>query len=574
MSEAEQEAVALASSPVSAFRHVIIQNHANLGGVLDAAKLIGLAAEYLRPLLPKGMTVPYLAPHGLRTALRGVSAQVSKVLGQGFWLIWAAEIAWSDGVEVDRNIQRAVAADTIAFYVFDKSNIEKAFGNDVEAVQAHACGAYSAYISSHIVGDFIDQRSIPGLLRNLIISLTNPDLAAELKARLRIRRTTEQEMLGHAGALERWVATAHQPFAGIHLRTEPAGAQVTLDGEIQAGCTTPCSLLIEMSSKGPERHTVSVRVAGYDPVERTVELSDLDAIDLFIPIDPEAQDEDERGMLDCVFCIDKSGSMADDISAVQAVLDPMLGQLSTFASENDISLQLGLVTYTRHDDVGQFGPRWLEAAPLSPNIERIKQNIRDVRILGAQAGAGGCEDMYAALLCGMGARDLQHDPNLKALYGQPDGSGRLVDMGWRPGACKICIPIGDEPPSDPDWKDRTLTTVAERSANLDPVHMYPIVVQSPVASWLAGTKTAMTKLARRTGGQVTHITKAEELPAALVDTVKLAVRRHRNEVWRQQHPSYLLYGAIFGILGIIVMAVLVLFLRVLVSGGQRRDDAE
>ena len=129
-------------------------------------------------------------------------------------------------------------------------------------------------------------------------------------------------------------------------------------------------------------------------------------------------------------------------------------------------------------------------------------------------------------------------------------------MGWRPGACKICLPIGDEPPSDPDWKERNLATVVERAINLDPVHMYPIVVQGPVESWLLGTKRAMTKLSKRTGGQVTHVSKAEELPSALVKTVKLAVRRHRYEVWRKEHPPYALYVMAL-VIGVVVISALV-----------------
>lgn len=275
-----------------------------------------------------------------------------------------------------------------------------------------------------------------------------------------------------------------------------------------------------------------------------------------------------EGMLDCVLCIDKSGSMVDDIEAVQEVLDEVLQELNTYASENNISLQLGLVTYTRHDDVSSFGSQWLQAAPLTSDIERIKQSIADIKILGAQAGAGGWEDMYGALLCGMGAKDLLENEELRDKYGQPDGSGNLWDMGWRQGACKICLPIGDEPPSDPDWRKRNLATVVERAINLDPVHMYPIVVQGPIESWLLGTKRAMTNLAGRTGGQVTHVNKAEELPSALVKTVKLAVRRHRNEVWRKEHLPYALYGMAL----VIGLVVIFAFVGVFIAQFRRQPE--
>jgi hypothetical protein len=304
-----------------------------------------------------------------------------------------------------------------------------------------------------------------------------------------------------------------------------------------------------------------------------IEVPDIPQGTYYILMPPIAIEEEpeyvEHGMLDVVFCIDKSGSMADDIEAVQKVLDEVLQELNTYVSENNISLQLGLVTYTRHDDVESFGTQWLQAQPLTSDIEKIKKSIAEIRILGAQAGAGGWEDMYAALLCGMGAQDLLENVAIRDKYGQPDGSRNFLDMGWRSGACKICLPIGDEPPSNPDWKGRRLATVVERAINLDPVHMYPIVVQGPIESWLLGTKRAMNNLAEHTGGQVTHVSKAEELPSALVNTVKLAVRRHRNEVWRKGHPPYALYGMAL----VIGLAVIFAFLGVFIAQfhGQQKN---
>ena len=59
-----------------------------------------------------------------------------------------------------------------------------------------------------------------------------------------------------------------------------------------------------------------------------------------------------------------------------------------------------------------------------------------------------------------------------------------------------------------------------------------------------------------------HMTanKIGRLPLALVETVKLAVQRHRDEVWRQSHPPYLLYGVAVAMVGVIVFALFGVFI--------------
>jgi len=57
-----------------------------------------------------------------------------------------------------------------------------------------------------------------------------------------------------------------------------------------------------------------------------------------------------QGMLDCVFCIDTTGSMADDIQAVKDASREMIDELAKHCAEANVSLQLGLVTYQDHTD--------------------------------------------------------------------------------------------------------------------------------------------------------------------------------------------------------------------------------
>jgi len=247
-----------------------------------------------------------------------------------------------------------------------------------------------------------------------------------------------------------------------------------------------------------------------------------------------------QGMLDCVFCIDNSGSMEDDIQSVQKASDDFLAALNAFARASDFSLQVGVVTYTRHTD-----ENWLWARQMSTDIPEIRANLLGITIASASAGAGGNEDMFGALAYAM-----------DEVVG-----GRHMNMGWREGAAKIIIIMGDEPPDDPDWEGRNLDQIAKIAFNLDPVHMYPLLMTSQAATPLDPTTRAMRNLADATDGQVMEVENVAELPNALISTVKVAVKRHANEVWRRENPPLLLYGTILALCVIIGLAALGLVLR-------------
>ena len=240
------------------------------------------------------------------------------------------------------------------------------------------------------------------------------------------------------------------------------------------------------------------------------------------------------GMLDVVLCIDKSGSMIDDIKAVQETVGATFAALDEFARSSSISLQAGLVTYTRHDE-----PGWLHADRLAADVDTIRRYVNSINITDKGVGRSGNEDMYGALMYAMN---------------QTVG-GERIDMGWRPGAAKIIMPMGDEPPDDPDWEGRTLTDVARVAFDLDPVHVYPLLLPKQGAAWLDPAARAMEQVARATNGRLIRVRSASELPQTLVDTVKLAVRRHREEVWRKQNPPYVLYAVGLAI-GFVVLATI------------------
>lgn len=249
--------------------------------------------------------------------------------------------------------------------------------------------------------------------------------------------------------------------------------------------------------------------------------------------EPKPPPETDQGLLDVVFAIDTTGSMTDDIQAVQQACDEIINQLMTHCSQGNVSLQIGLVTYQDHADAQTFAGRpeaaWLCAWPLTSNHETIRSDIMGIRITNEAVGGDIEEDLHAALMCAMDARG--------------NWQGDSVTMGWRPGAAKIILPMSDAPAHDPDFEGRTLVDVKQRAAALDPAHIYPLILRKHGLDFLVPTDRTMERLAAATNGRVVRVSSADKLPAALVATVKLAMRRHRNEVWRKVHPPYGLYAA-------------------------------
>jgi len=289
---------------------------------------------------------------------------------------------------------------------------------------------------------------------------------------------------------------------------------------------------------------IKITLAGQPPADLILRVwcEDGSAVEYSIAFSDQTQPSGQ-GMLDVVVCIDRSGSMMDDIQAIKDASDATLADLDSLAKSNNFTLAVGLVLYTRHDE-----PGWIQVNILSPDIAAVRRNIQAIQITDPSLGKGGNEDIFGALMFAMN---------------QTVGGQSLVKvgndrgMGWRQGAAKIIIPIGDEPPDDPDWEGRTLDQVSKVAEALDPVHVYPLLVPKPGSGFQPATVAGMQRVAGATGGQVIRVSSARLLPAEIVGTVKLAVRRHREEVWRKMHPPYGLYATAAG-MGLLVLVALAL----------------
>lgn len=284
------------------------------------------------------------------------------------------------------------------------------------------------------------------------------------------------------------------------------------------------------------RETIVQMIPGQDGVENAlvqIQFRDNPRIANVCVISPAPNRADNEGMLDVVILIDKSGSMSDDIRVVKQEVDTILDGFDAIATSEKISLRVGLATFSYTGTSNVF-----ELFPLAERSDEIRQfvtrlNARDV---------GGDEDLYSALMY------VMNEPV----------DGKQIDMGWRAGAAKIAIPITDEPAKTDNF---TLDQVRQVAKDLDPVHMYPLLMPKSPLSWLDPAVSSMKELAAKTGGEAVQVESADKLPAAIIAAVKLAIRRHKEEVWRKDNTPYLLYGVGAGIGVIVVFGLGVLLVR-------------
>jgi hypothetical protein len=372
-------------------------------------------------------------------------------------------------------------------------------------------------------------------LRNVVMD----GLGSNRGKRLALHSEARGELLDYAAKLERRVVTAHLPLLGLRIVTTPPGAMILVDGQPISGAVSPLTYVLPPHIiVGQEIEVTAVKPRCANATKAvTVE----DAADQLIELTLEESALNSPGNLDVVLFIDRSGSMQDDAEMLSLQADRIVAGLQDQARQDNVTMQLGLVTYTRPDEQA-----WVSAMPLSGEPGTIQGYLASLKGMSLTGGGGGNEDIYAAMMFGMNERV----------------NGQTCEMGWRQGAAKVAIPIGDEPASTETF---TLDRVAAVCEALDPVRVYPIILPSHGPSWLDGTVRSMEALAAATGGRVIKATSSHDVPDALVAAIQLAIRRHKEEVWRKANPPYALYG--FG--GVIAVVVLV-GLALLLASMRRR----
>lgn len=145
---------------------------------------------------------------------------------------------------------------------------------------------------------------------------------------------------------------------------------------------------------------------------------------------------------DLVFCIDKTGSMSDDIAAIRTGLGSIINLL-----EGHSDMRIGFAFY---GDRFADGRSWFNYVPLDNDIAHAKQVIQDLQVTG---GGGAPESVY-------------------------DGVALTMDtMNWNGTAKRIMLLIGDAPSLEKPYARYTLEDIIAK-ANAENVRMnfYPIII--------------------------------------------------------------------------------------------------
>lgn len=102
-------------------------------------------------------------------------------------------------------------------------------------------------------------------------------------------------------------------------------------------------------------------------------------------------------------------------------------------------------------------------------------------------------------------------------------------MSWRNGVAKFIILMGDAPAKDPDHEGKTKETIAQAAFNVDPAHIYGLVLgDEGVVSEIA--LASFKAIAELTGGKVYTVDNASELSLAIENTVAAAMKDYSGEV--------------------------------------------
>jgi|GEM_PF-3986222 len=202
-----------------------------------------------------------------------------------------------------------------------------------------------------------------------------------------------------------------------------------------------------------------------------------------------------KGPIDLIFCIDATGSMTDDIDHVKRDANDLISRLRAKCP----SLRIGLVTYR---DFEVDGLRHLETnLSLTEDVDAILSAIHDITTTG---GGDDPEDVL-------------------------DGLQAAIDMSWRNGVAKFIILMGDAPAKDPDHEGKTKEMIAQAAFNVDPAHVYGLVLgdEGAVSEIALASFTAIAEL---TGGKVYTVDNASELSLAIENTVATAMKDYSGEV--------------------------------------------
>jgi Mg-chelatase subunit ChlD len=195
------------------------------------------------------------------------------------------------------------------------------------------------------------------------------------------------------------------------------------------------------------------------------------------------------GKLDIVLTIDATGSMGDDIDAVRSNMLQLLHNVEASGAD----WRMALVTYK---DVPPQGDPGDYASRVDLDFTSDPEAVTSA-LNGIVVGGGG--DEAETVLSGI---------------------HQAVGLGWRDGAKKAVVVLGDAPPHDPEpASGLTSASVVAEALAVDPAEIYPVLTSTN--TFLADT---FRPLADGTGGRVLTSDGATDVAAALGEVLSEVAR--------------------------------------------------
>jgi len=246
----------------------------------------------------------------------------------------------------------------------------------------------------------------------------------------------------------------------------------------------------------------------YDPSPSTVNITYSDIQDATDPNAFGAKIE----ALDLVFCIDTTGSMADDINAVKTAANQITGAIVT---KIPVSYRLAVVDYkdfnqTPYGDGADYPYRAVLGFTTDTNLV-----VTAINSLTASGGGDGPESVYTALMHCIDHNSLAARLS-GGLYGASPAS--LGPGAWRPGnVMRVIILMGDAQPHDPEpFTNYTLEGIVAAAGGAEPKRIVSLLIGGD-----ANTAGYFGSLAGETGGTVLQAAGAEQVVEALMDAIDL-----------------------------------------------------
>lgn len=216
--------------------------------------------------------------------------------------------------------------------------------------------------------------------------------------------------------------------------------------------------------------------------------AEITEMEFYLPTPPK---------LDLVFAIDTTDSMRDDIVAVKASATQIVDALDS----KGVDYRVAVVDY-RDFPVSPFGGSgdypYNLGLPFSADRNTI---VGAINGLNLGWGANWEESVYTALVRAM--TDVNKDP------------ARADNYGWREGAEKGFVLLGDAPGHNPDpFTGYTLADVTSLSESIDPVKIYSIAV-----GYSPATYAFFSEISEATGGKAYVSPTADDVVDAILAAI-------------------------------------------------------